>query len=161
MTRDRSAAIVIAVNAQTSRETDAFEEAGTPDNRSTLRSQLLAMILAPGEHVDDLRRRALRSALRLWRSSVDPADVAVPIRTRRRPGVTRAEVAELAGLSLCWYTLLEAASAEHTCSPRAIERIADALRLEDVDRAILHTLASREAFRSFRILFAGDRELAA
>ena len=161
MTWDRSAAIVVAVNRHINRRGDAFEEIGTPDDRSTLQLRLLAMILAPSEAVDDVRRRALRSALRWWRASVDPSDLALPVRRRRCPGVTRAEVAELAGLSLCWYTLLETASAEHTCSPRAIERIADALRLDDVDCAILQTLASREAFRSFRLLFADGRGLAA
>ena len=64
-------------------------------------------------------------------------------------------------MSLCWYTLLETGSQQHTCSPRAIDRVADALRLEEVDRAILHILASREALRSLQVLFADRLELAA
>lgn len=130
-------------------------------NAPANRSQLIAMMLAPDTDVDGVRRRVLRSALRWWRSAVDPAQVDLPARARRRPGLTRADVAELAEMSLCWYTLLETASKEHACSPRAIDRVADALRLEDIDRAILHTLASRETFRSLRILIADHLELAA
>jgi Helix-turn-helix domain len=111
-------------------------------------------MLAPEADMDDVRRRALRCALHWWRSAVDPARVPLPQRARRRPGLTRADVAELAGLSLAWYTMVEVASPEHTCSPRTIDRIADALQLEPVDRAIFQTLASRETFRSLRVLFA-------
>lgn len=117
-----------------------------------MRAQLLAMMLEPAANVEDVRRRALRLALRLWRSTIDPTHAKLPLRPRRQPGLTRADVAELAGLSLYWYTLLETASAGHTCSPRAIDRISDALGLEEIDRALLHTLASPEAFRSLRIL---------
>ncbi len=146
-------------NAQTNRR--PYESAAIPADPSSIRSQLLTMVLAPGADVDDLRRRALRWALRWWRSAVDPVQVALPVRARRRPGLTRADVAELSELSLCWYTLLETGSRHNRCSPRAIDRVADALRLEDVDRAILHTLASHEVFRSFRVLFGEHLELAA
>lgn len=137
------------------------DAAGLPANPSSIRSRLLEMVLAPGADVEVVRRRALRSALRWWRSAVDPAQVSLPVRARRRPGLTRADVAELAELSLCWYTLLETGSKQHTCSPRSIDRVADALRLEEVDRAILHIIASREALRSLRVLFADRLELAA
>src|SRR6202140_3954052 len=137
------------------------DAAGLPATPSAIRSQLLEMVLAPGADVEVVRRRALRSALRWWRSAVDPAQVSLPVRARRRPGLTRADVAELAELSLCWYTLLETGSKRHTCSPRAIDRVADALRLEEVDRAILHILASRESLRSLQVLFADHLELAA
>ena len=44
--------------------------------------------------------------------------------------------AELAGLSLCWYTLFESASPKHRCSPRAVDRVADALQLTPENRAL-------------------------
>src|SRR5260370_2949978 len=99
---------------------------------NAVRSQLVAVIVASGPDADDVRRRALRSALRWWRSAVDPAHVSLPRRPRRRPGLTRADVAELAEVSLCWDTQLETASRGYTCSPRAIDRLAAALPLEDV-----------------------------
>jgi hypothetical protein len=104
---------------------------------------------------DEVRRNALRAALRGWRSSVAPEHVGLPARNRRRPGLNAADVAELAGLSLCWYTQLERASPTHSCSSRAIDRIANALRLEDVDRAILQILANREIFQSLRTVMTG------
>jgi len=137
------------VNALSYDQPSSIEAVGTGDHR---RSRLLATILAPNSDADGVRRGALRAALRWWRSVIDPKQVPLPVRARRRPGLTRADVAELAGLSLCWYTLLETAPADRTCSPRAIDRIADALRLEDVDRAILHALGSPETFRSLRVL---------
>ncbi len=139
---------------QTNHRSCIFEELELAANRDAVRSRLLALMLAPGVDTDDVRCRALRCALHWWRSVVDPAHVPLPQRARRRPGLTRADVAELAGLSLAWYTTLEIASPDHTCSPRTVDRIADALQLDPVDRAILQTLASRETFRSLRVLFA-------
>ena len=116
------------------------------------RGALLGNVFASVGDVDAARRQALRAALRWWRSAVDPAHVDLPLRTRRRPGLTREDVAELAGLSLCWYTLFESGSPKHRCSPRAVDRVADALRLGDEDRAILQILSSPEAFHSFRLI---------
>lgn len=116
------------------------------------RSDLLAMILSSPLDVDETRRCALRAALRQWRSALVPEHVGLPSRKRRSPGLSSAEVAELAGLSLCWYMQFERASPSHSCSSRAVDRIANALRLEDVDRAMLQILASRELFRSVRTL---------
>src|SRR5216684_564411 len=101
------------------------------------RSQLLLMLFGPSPDPDAARRRVLRSLLRSWRSAVDPGHVALPARKRRGPGLSREDVAELAGLILCWYTLFEGGSPKHQCSPRAVDRIADALRLSDEDRAAL------------------------
>ncbi|HYZ17200.1 MAG TPA: helix-turn-helix transcriptional regulator [Candidatus Acidoferrum sp.] len=74
------------------------------------------------------------------------------MRKRRSRGLSREDVAELAGLSLCWYTLFEAGSPKHHCSPRAVERIADALRLGEDDRAALQILSNPAAFRSMQTL---------
>jgi hypothetical protein len=120
--------------------------------QSVFPSQLLLMLFAPISDPEAARRRVLRSALRSWRSAVDPGHVALPARKRRCPGLSREDVAELAGLSLCWYTLFEGGSPKHHCSPRAVERIADALQLGDEDRAALQILASPAAFRSIQTL---------
>lgn len=109
------------------------------------------MLSAPGD-VETVRRQTLRLALRRWRAAIDPATVNLPQRARRAAGLTRDDVAELAGLSLCWYALFESGSPKHRCSPRSVDRVADALRLGDVDRAVLQILANREAFRSFRLI---------
>jgi hypothetical protein len=120
------------------------------ETRRVARTDLLAVLHGPAANADEARRNALRAALRWWRSGVAPEHVGLPARNRRRPGLNAADVAELAGMSLCWYTQLESASPTHSCSPRAIDRIANALRLEDVDRAILQILANRETFQSLR-----------
>jgi transcriptional regulator with XRE-family HTH domain len=113
---------------------------------------LLATIFASTLEADVARRQSLRSALRWWRSAVDPTLVDLPERRRRRQGLTREDVAELAGLSLCWYTLFETGSPKHRCSPRSVDRIANALQLSDEDRAVLQLLASPEAFHSIRLI---------
>jgi Helix-turn-helix domain len=111
------------------------------------------MLSAPIADPEEARRRALRCALRSWRSAVNPRHVAaLPRRKRRGPGLSREDVAELAGLSLSWYTLFEGASPKHHCSPRAVERIADALGLSNLDRAALQILSSPAAFRSMQTL---------
>jgi Helix-turn-helix domain len=129
-------------------------------NRRIARSDLLSMLRAPVADPDAARRHALRAALRSWRSRVAPAHVGLPSRNRRQPGLNAADVAELAGLSLCWYTQLERASPTHSCSSRAIDRVANALRLEDVDRAILQILANREIFNSLRTVLTAASESA-
>lgn len=116
------------------------------------RAALLNTVFATEADAEVVRRQALRSVLRSWRSTVDPAHVDLPVRARRSPGLTREDVAELAELSFSWYTQLESGSPKHRCSPRAVERIADALRLGEEDRAILQILASREAFQSVRLI---------
>ena len=118
------------------------------------RDALLGTVFGSATDADETRRQALRAALRWWRASVDPARVDLPVRTRRRPGLTREDVAELAGLSACWYALFESGSPKHRCSPRTVDRVADALQLEEEDRAILQILASRQAFQSIRLILA-------
>lgn len=117
-----------------------------------MNQNLLAAFVATAEDADVARRQILRTALRRWRSSVDPAQVDLPARARRRPGLTREDVAELAGLSTCWYTLFESASPKHRCSPKAVDRVADALQLTPENRALLQIFSSREAFHSVRLI---------
>ena len=113
---------------------------------------LLVTVAASEVDADAARRNALRAALRSWRFAVDASTVDLPARRRRRMGLTREDVAELAGLSICWYTLFESGSTKHRCSPRAVDRVADALGLGKEDRAILQILASPEAFQSVRVI---------
>jgi transcriptional regulator with XRE-family HTH domain len=117
-----------------------------------MNATLLAMMFASTEDADLARRQILRTALRRWRSSVDPAQVDLPARARRRPGLTREDVAELAGLSIGWYTQYENASPKHRCSPRVVDRVADVLQLSPENRALLQIFSSREAFHSIRLI---------
>jgi hypothetical protein len=115
---------------------------------------LMKMMSAPPAEADAARRQALRSSLRSWRSAVDPAHMELPARTRQRPGLSREDVGELTGMGACWYTQFENACSTHY-SQRAVDRVANALRLSDEDRAILQILASRETFRSVRVILEG------
>jgi hypothetical protein len=123
-------------------------------DQQRVRSELLSMLGTPATDIDAARRDALRSAVRRWRSAIAPEHVGLPARRRRRSGLSGADVAELAGLSLCWYSQLESGSAKQHCSSRTLDRIANALQLADVDRAMLQILARPEVFRSLRVLVA-------
>lgn len=71
----------------------------------------------------------LRSFLRDARARLTPAEVGLPVVTRRRtPGLRREEVAELAGISEAWYTRFE--RGETQLSLKALRRVASALRLD-------------------------------
>jgi transcriptional regulator with XRE-family HTH domain len=63
-------------------------------------------------------------------------------RKRRTPGLTREEVAASANISTTWYTWLEQGRHIHV-SPPALLRIADALALDDGERAYLFRLAEQ------------------
>ncbi|TAM98909.1 MAG: XRE family transcriptional regulator, partial [Rhizobiaceae bacterium] len=58
------------------------------------------------------------------------------------PGLRREEVAQLAGLSVTWYTWLEQGR-EMSLSPAGMVRLATALRLDKAARAYLFKLAGR------------------
>lgn len=93
--------------------------------------------------------RKLGDFLRSRRSKLRPDELGlVAGRPRRTPGLLREEVARLAGISTEWYVRLEQG---RTVSPSAgtIEALGEALRLSDVERRHLHSLArigAREAF---------------
>ncbi len=87
------------------------------------------------------RKERLRAFLKDRRSRLRPSDVGLPeIGMRRCPGLRRQEVAELANISATWYTLFEMAR-DRRVSLRMVERVADALRLDDRDRGELFALA--------------------
>lgn len=90
------------------------------------------------------RRVALRSFLVECRARLRPEEVGLASIGRRRvPGLRREEVAELAQISTVWYTLLETAR-DIRVSPRMLDRLAAALRLNDEEKAYLFSLAINE-----------------
>lgn len=92
----------------------------------------------------DKHRAELADFLKAHRSRLQPADVGLPgdlIPGRRRtPGLRREEVAELAGVSLTWYTWLEQGR-KIAASPQVVDALARALRLEPVQHRQLRRLA--------------------
>ncbi len=94
-----------------------------------------------GGAVQERRRRELAEFLRDRRARLDPRDLGLPPRRRRRtPGLRREDVAERASLSIAWYTSLEQGRPVNP-SRAVVAAIADALRLSGADRSYLFTLA--------------------
>jgi transcriptional regulator with XRE-family HTH domain len=91
------------------------------------------------------RRLELAELLSSWRARLRPEDVGLPVTRRRRvPGLSQEEVAELAGVSSKWYALFENGGNERRFSSAFVERVADALRLNERERAHLARLALPE-----------------
>lgn len=87
------------------------------------------------------RRQALADFLRTRRARLQPVEVGLPSRSRRRtPGLRREEVAELADIGVSWYTLLEQGHDVHP-SRNVLERMAQALRLTTAEKQHLYLLA--------------------
>ncbi|MFE1592015.1 helix-turn-helix transcriptional regulator [Nocardia sp. NPDC058705] len=90
------------------------------------------------------RRAELAAFLRAHRARLHPADVGLPgdlePGRRRTPGLRREEVAELAGVSLTWYTWLEQGRRISTSS-QVIDALARALRLDEPQHRHLRRLA--------------------
>ncbi|MFJ4780265.1 helix-turn-helix domain-containing protein [Streptomyces sp. NPDC088762] len=80
--------------------------------------------------------------LRTRRAQLRPEDVGLPDYGRRRrvPGLRREELAQLAGVSVAYYTRLEQ-GAGHNVSTEVLEAIARALRLTATEQAHLMHLA--------------------
>jgi hypothetical protein len=83
----------------------------------------------------DIERQARRSALgaflRVHRARLQPEDVGLERRARTRvPGLRRHDVADLAGVSVTWYTWLEQARDIHVGAD-AIDAVCRALRLDE------------------------------
>jgi transcriptional regulator with XRE-family HTH domain len=94
--------------------------------------------------IKNARRTALRDFLKECRGRLKPEDVGLTSTGRRRvPGLRREEVAELAGISLAWYTQLETAR-DIRVSPRLLDRLARILRLSDDEKILLFSLAIDE-----------------
>ncbi|RVU19189.1 XRE family transcriptional regulator [Streptomyces antnestii] len=91
-----------------------------------------------------MNRAELADFLRRGRARLDPSDVGLSAGARRRtPGLRREEVAQLAGMSVDYYTRLEQRRGPHP-SRQMLTALARALRLTDAERDHLFHLAGQE-----------------
>src|SRR5579859_294521 len=90
------------------------------------------------------RREALAAFLRTRRERLQPAEVGLPARNRRRtPGLRREDVAELANIGVSWYTLLEQGQ-DVRPSRQVLSSLSQALRLTATEERHLFLLAYEE-----------------
>ncbi|WP_053160992.1 helix-turn-helix domain-containing protein [Streptomyces caatingaensis] len=96
------------------------------------------------------RSTELSEFLRSRRARLAPEDVGLTAfgGRRRVPGLRREELAQVAGVSVAYYTRLEQGRGRNV-SAAVLDAIADALRLTDAERSHLHQLA-RPAARAGR-----------
>ena len=82
---------------------------------------------------DEVRLRELAEFLRERRARLDPEQLGLPARRRRRtPGLRREDVAERAAVSIAWYASLEQGRPVNP-SKAVVSSLADALCLSDLD----------------------------
>ena len=97
-----------------------------------------------GREQEDQRLQELGDFLRTRRARLAPEDVGLPRGNRRRaPGLRRAEVAQLAGVSVDWYTWLEQGR-PITVSTQVLESLVQALHLNANEREHLFFLAHQQ-----------------
>ncbi|MEV4602809.1 helix-turn-helix transcriptional regulator [Amycolatopsis sp. NPDC049253] len=92
--------------------------------------------------MSEQRNTELGDFLRSRRAALTPAETGVPTygTPRRVPGLRREEVAQLAGVSVNYYTRIEQGES-HQMSDSVMEAIANALRLDESERTHLLRLA--------------------
>jgi transcriptional regulator with XRE-family HTH domain len=91
-------------------------------------------------------RTELSEFLRTRRARLTPADVGLPEfgRRRRVPGLRREELAQLAGVSVAYYTRLEQGNGRNV-SVEVLDAISAALKLSDAEHAhLLHLAKPRQ-----------------
>jgi len=87
--------------------------------------------------------RLLGDFLRARREALQPLDVGLPPRSRRRtPGLRREEVAQQCGISATWYTWMEQGRTA-AVSPATLVALAQGLHLTQAERAYLFEIAGR------------------
>lgn len=92
----------------------------------------------------DYRLQELADFLRTRRARITPEEVGLPRGSRRKtPGLRRAEVAQLVGVSVDWYTWLEQGR-PITPSTQVLERLVQTLRLDVNERNHLFLLAQQQ-----------------
>lgn len=92
----------------------------------------------------EARREALGDFLKTRRARLSPSSAGLPKRgNRRTPGLRREEVAQLAGISVTWYTWLEQGR-NITASEQVLESIAATLRLGADERSYIFRLAHKQ-----------------
>jgi transcriptional regulator with XRE-family HTH domain len=90
---------------------------------------------------DDERLSELAQFLRTRRERIGPSDAGLdPGRRRRTPGLRREEVAQLAGVSVTWYTWLEQGRSVRA-SEEVLDRLGRVLRLDPAEHRHLFLLA--------------------
>jgi transcriptional regulator with XRE-family HTH domain len=82
----------------------------------------------------------LGAFLRFKRAAIDPVSAGFPPGRRRTPGLRREEVAQLAGVSVTWYTWLEQ-SRDIGVSRQVLDSLVRALRMSAGERTHLFALA--------------------
>jgi transcriptional regulator with XRE-family HTH domain len=88
----------------------------------------------------ELHRKQLTELLKKCRARSSPAEMGLPVQSRRRtPGLRREDVAALAGVSVTWYTWLEQAR-DIKVSADVLERISSTLRMSTEERDYLFAL---------------------
>jgi transcriptional regulator with XRE-family HTH domain len=101
-------------------------------------------ILALKVQAQDHRLQELGGFLRTRRARLSPEEVGLPRGSRRKtPGLRRAEVAQLVGVSVDWYTWLEQGR-PISPSTQVLERLVQALRLDADERNHLFLLAHQQ-----------------
>ncbi|WP_030668490.1 helix-turn-helix domain-containing protein [Streptomyces sp. NRRL B-1347] len=98
------------------------------------------------------RRAELSEFLRTRRARLQPQDVGLTGygRQRRVPGLRREELAQLAGVSVAYYTRLEQGNGRNV-SAEVLDSIARALRLNSAEHAHLTHLAKPTAHKKKRV----------
>jgi transcriptional regulator with XRE-family HTH domain len=92
------------------------------------------------------RRKTLGDFLKTRRTCLSPESVGLPKKRggRRTPGLRREEVAQLAGISVTWYTWLEQGR-DVMASEQVLASIAATLRLTTDERNYVFRLARKQA----------------
>ncbi|CQR70982.1 hypothetical protein SOV_44920 [Sporomusa ovata DSM 2662] len=99
------------------------------------------MINTPTKNLEEIRRIELSKFLRTRRERINPENYGLPISPRRRtPGLKREEVAQLAGVSVSWYTWLEQGRPIQV-SEQVLNSIARVFQLDWAERKHLFVLA--------------------
>lgn len=95
--------------------------------------------------MNDTTKTELAAFLRAQRRKLQPTDIGLTVSgVRRTPGLRREEVADLAGVSLTWYTWLEQGR-DIATSTQVVDALARALRLDPDHHRHLRRLAGLPA----------------
>ncbi len=93
---------------------------------------------------DEQRRRELTDFLQTRRARLSPTEMGFSDGRRRTPGLRREEVAQLAHVSVTWYTWIEQGR-DIRVSVQVLEGLARALKLNTEERAHLFMLALQQS----------------
>jgi len=104
-------------------------------------SNMNSLVESPAAREEAARREELAAFLRSRREALQPEDIGIPRRGRRRvKGLRRHEVADIAAVSVTWYTWMEQGRDIRT-TPQVIDALARALMLDADGHRHLRRLA--------------------